>query len=560
MRDRTHTILLVFSALAGCLFLGHCAHGQVTAGLFDELEELYPDSVLASPAKAVSIETARGTIAGVHIRLAGLAHSDTLRFGVTRDDGRPISNYRWFRMIDVFVSENTGLDSRTEKFSGQKNPYVIRRAPFRIFEAMAPVSSPLRADSAVMVLRLEVPVDSTLEPGRYAFTISIETGSTTEVLQFSMGVHRATVPPVSQSTVHYVNWHSLENLCADHGVGKWTEPFWDMLTKYAQMMVKGRQNTFWFHWKDFFTFDRSGSVTRFRRDTLERYIRTFLGAGMHTIQGSPITRRRDWASYDMLMFADMPDGMEVSAISDTGKRMISQMAVQIIATMKENGWESRWLQGIIDEPTDEYVDRYREVAALLRSFKPDLPILEATMTVNLSGTVSVWCPQVQEYQARQEFFEGRKAAGDRIWVYTCLIPGGPWLNRLLDEERLRQVYIGWACAKYNLQGFLHWGLNFHGDQPYEGLVRIHGGPTSFLPAGDSHILYPAKQGPLSSQRFEAHRIGMEDCELLTTLKSKDPPEAEEIIDRVVQAFDRYSTDLSAYREAKALLLKSLDRF
>jgi hypothetical protein len=181
------------------------------------------------------------------------------------------------------------------------------------------------------------------------------------------------------------------------------------------------------------------------------------------------------------------------------------------------------------------------------------------MTMKVAGLVDVWCPQVQEYQANREFFDGRKSAGDRVWVYTCLSPGGPWLNRLLDEERLRQVYIGWALAKYDLQGYLHWGGNFHTAKPFEELVRFHM-EGQYLPAGDSHILYPLPDGPLSSHRFEAHRIGFEDCELLAQLKSHDSRRADQIIAGVVQGFDKYSRDVTAYRAARTLLLEAVDDF
>ena len=126
-------------------------------------------------------------------------------------------------------------------------------------------------------------------------------------------------------------------------------------------------------------------------------------------------------------------------------------------------------------------------------------------------------------------------------------------------ERLRQVYIGWGLAKYDLQGFLHWGLNFHNDKPFEELVRYHM-EGQFLPAGDSHILYPVREGPLSSHRFESHRIGMEDYELLAQLKSHDAPRAQQIIARVLQAFDRYSKDIATYRTARNLLLDAVDRY
>jgi hypothetical protein len=239
--------------------------------------------------------------------------------------------------------------------------------------------------------------------------------------------------------------------------------------------------------------------------------------------------------------------------------MLAQMAQRVIAVMQENGWGQQWLQGVFDEPEDPFVDRYRELVSVLRGLKPDIRILEATMTMKVAGLVDVWCPQVQEYQGNREFFDARKAMGDRVWVYTCLSPGGPWLNRLLDQERLRQVYIGWALARYDLQGYLHWGGNFHTAKPFEELVRFHM-EGQYLPAGDSHVLYPLPGGPLSSHRFEAHRIGLEDYELLAQVKTRDPLRAQEIIERVVQGFDTYSKDVAAYRAARKLLLDAVDEF
>jgi hypothetical protein len=174
--------------------------------------------------------------------------------------------------------------------------------------------------------------------------------------------------------------------------------------------------------------------------------------------------------------------------------------------------------------------------------------------------VDYWCPQVQEYQSHRDFFDGRNKAGGAVWVYTCLAPGGPWLNRLLDQERLRPVYLGWALVKYDLAGFLHWGLNHYrpGTDPFDQSVVPHGeGPPNFLPAGDSHIVYPGKEGPLSGQRFEAQRVGLEDAELLRLTKAADATHAQSIIRQVFRSFDEYETDVKAYRAAKRELLAVL---
>lgn len=531
---------------------------EPTVGLIDEVQELFPDTTLDHPVKRLEVHAARNTIVGVHVMITGLTGKPAVRFSETGSDGKPTPGARWLRLIDVPVLENTGLDRNTEKYSGMINPFVIRRAPFRIYDPMQPVSAPLTAESASLALRLEFPLEATAAPGQQVHHLVVECGDHRETLEFVVNVHRAVVPPSSQPAMAYINWHSIDNICSAHSVEKWSEPFWAMLAQYARLMARGRQNAFWFSWADYFSIDADGNVTDFQRARLERYIRVFLDAGMTTIHGAPMYGRRDWEHTDMLLYVPSADGKEIDAVSGKSKRMLAQMTQRMAAMMKDNHWDQAWVQGVFDEPEDAFVDRYRTLIGIMRTIKPDLRILEATMTRNVSGLVSIWCPQVQEYQAHQDFYQGRQTAGDQVWVYTCLSPGGPWLNRLLDQERLRQVYMAWACEKFGIQGYLHWGGNFHTAKPFEELVRFHM-KGQYLPAGDSHILYPLPEGPLSSHRFEAHRIGMEDGELLAQLKRKDPARAQAIIAEVVKGFDDYRKDVTVYRAARKDLLEAVDQ-
>ncbi|NBW87699.1 MAG: hypothetical protein EBR23_12970, partial [Planctomycetia bacterium] len=442
-------------------------------GLVDEVRELFPDTDLGRPVTRMAVHAARNTLAGVSIMITGLNGTETVRFSESINGGKTTPGIRWYRMIDVPVLENTGLDRNTEKYSGKTNPHVVRRAPFRVYDPLQPVNSPVVADSSSLALRLEIPVSATAAPGERVHEIQIQIGDRVVPLELLLTVHRAVVPAAGQSSLAYINWHSIDNICSAHGVEKWSEPFWAMLAQYARLMAHGRQNAFWFSWADYFTIDADGNVVDFQRPRLERYIKVFLDAGLTTIHGAPMFGRRNWTVNDMLLYVPTADGKEVDAVSEKGKRMLTQMAQRVTATMADNRWSGAWVQGVFDEPEDPFVDRYRVLIGLLRAVKPDIRILEATMTMNVSGLVNIWCPQVQEYQAHREFFDGRKAAGDQVWVYTCLSPGGPWLNRLLDQERLRQIYLGWACAKFDLQGYLHWGGNFHTAKPFEELVRFH---------------------------------------------------------------------------------------
>ena len=551
------SLMLSLQITAGELPLHPTSRPAPVVGLIDEAQELFPDTKLDQPVKRLVVHSPRNTVASVHVMITGLQGTERISFSQSDQTGKPTQGTQWYRLIDVPVDENTGLDRNTEKYSNKVNPYVIRRAPFRIYDPFRPVNSPIAAESTSVALRIELPIDDATPPKEYRHRLNIDINGRVQSLEWIVTVHRATIPLLSNSTISYINWHNLDNICSAHNVAKWSEPFWTMLTQYARTMARGRQNAFWFHWGDFFTFDSVGTVTTFRRDSLERYIRVFLNTGMKTIHGAPMYYRRDWFHTDMLLGIRAADNQEIDAVSERSKRMLSQMAQRIIAVMRDNGWEGQWVQGVFDEPEDPFVDRYKELVGVLRGLKPDIQILEATMTMNVAGLVNVWCPQVQEYQGNREFFDKRKAAGDKVWVYTCLSPGGPWLNRLLDQERLRQIYIGWALAKYDLQGFLHWGGNFHTPKPFEELVRFHM-EGQFLPAGDSHILYPLPEGPLSSHRFEAHRIGMEDYELLAQVKTRNAPGAEQIIARVVQGFDKYSKDVRTYRAARQALLEAAD--
>ncbi len=552
-------ILLLLTAtwmVAGEAYTQDLPRPELQAGLVDELELLYPDSDAALAASRLHSDLPRGSLAAVHLWVRGL-RPGRVEMRVLPADASPPPKWQLYRLIDVPVEENTGLGSRTEQFEGKINPHVVRRAPFRVYEALQPVAiEELRAQGEVLALRLEYPLRSDAVPGQQEWKIEIAQGGVTRVLDWSVQVHAAVVPSISAHTLHYTNWFSSKAIASRHGLELWSEEHWQMLAQYARMMARGRQNTFWLRWQDVFTVDADGTPV-LERARLFRYLRTFFDAGLYWIEGAPIAHRPggDWGSAWLeLGITGLP------ATSEEGRAALAGMAGQLDQVLRECGWKERWLQHIADEPTDTNAADYRKLSAHLREVLPGIPIVEATMTRELAGALDVWCPQVHKFQQNQAFFRARQAAGDRVWFYTCLVPGGPWLNRLLDQERLRMVWIGWAAAHYRLDGFLHWGLNHYKADPFEHSVVDHPAQPNTknkLPAGDSHILYPGSDGPWSSQRFEAHRIGMEDRELLLQLQQRDPEAAAAIIASVFRACDDYALRVADYRTARRLLLEKL---
>lgn len=529
--------------------------GTLQAGLVDELEDFFPDSIVATTSvERMKLDTARGVPVAVHVLLNAAPTEHPLQFSIERN-GRPVRGARWFRLVDVPVEVNSGTKSRTELHNGEKNPDVIRRAPFRVYEALEPIESPLKPQTATLALRVEFPVGTKEPVGEREYTIHLVSGRSQRSLALDLRVHTAIVPPPGRETLSFTNWFSHANIAKYHDLEPWSEAHWQMIERYAQLMAHARQNTFWCTWGNFIERQPDGRMV-LKRERFRRYVNLFLDLGFYYIEGSPIAGRpnADWSTTTLnLNLTGEP------ATSPEGNRALAEIAGLIVEEIRANGWEGRWLQHIADEPTENNADDYRILAGMLRKYMPGITIVEATMNLKVAGAVDIWCPQVQEYQKHRETFDTFREQGDRIWVYTCLAPAGPWINRLLDQERMRPMLVGWAAALFDLDGFLHWGLNHYQADPFEKSVVPHPNapePKNSLPAGDTHVVYPGPDGPWSSLRFEAHRVGLEDYELLRTLKTQNPVLAETILRRVIRGFDDYTKDTAVYRAAKRDLLEA----
>ena len=105
------------------------------------------------------------------------------------------------------------------------------------------------------------------------------------------------------------------------------------------------------------------------------------------------------------------------------------------------------------------------------------------------------------------------------------------------------------------------GLNQYKANPFKQSVVKHPSPqassNNFLPAGDTHVIYPGTDGPLSSLRFEAHRNGIEDYELLEQLKTKNIDKHSILIKKLFFDYTNYSLSIKKYKRIRKKLLKSI---
>lgn len=524
--------------------------------LVDPLEAIYPDNNKVSNfAIKWKSDVAQNSYADVHI-LVQIPKGEKYTITSSLNGKEPgINNLH--QLIDVPVEENTGLDSRTEQFINQKNPHVIRRAPFRIFEVINPITeSEFVSSSNFDAFRLSIPT-SGLSKGMNKVQISLTSKGINKKAYFKFKVYSSIIPDLEDASFFYTNWFNLRRMEEKHDLERWSDVWFEMLEKYAALMAHGRQNSITIpgelilYENEEFTLDNK---------KLLRFIDVFRKHGFQYYESPHLMNRGkedDWGDPELKVGKT---GRRY--YTENGKADIEKMAILFRDFATKNGLTENWLQHIADEPTAVNASCYKDAAAQVKSIFPEAKIMEATNDRDsLVGGIDIWCPLINDFQENESFFRERESKGEEVLIYTCLVPGGKWLNRTLDMERIRQVYFGWAAAFYNTGGYLHWGLNQYYSDPFKQSVVKHPSPiassNNYLPAGDTHIIYPGKQGPLSSLRFEAHRIGIEDYELLKTLKATNQKKVDTLIDRLFQSYTDYNLDLRQYRKTKKKLLNTI---
>ncbi|MBO7746670.1 DUF4091 domain-containing protein [Paenibacillus sp. MWE-103] len=515
-------------------------------------EWLYPDSEAREDgAKAIELAAARGGHAGCQLLLNGAVPGAPLRAafrgGPRAEGGRGEPEAELYRLRDILVERNTGPVGFCLQPGESAAGYATREAPFRLFEALRPLTADAVAEAPTEALYVCWAVPADAEPGAYVGELTVEAGSGAVRIPVRIDVCAAAVP--AKETLAVTNWFSLANMASRYGLEVWSEPHWAMIRKYGLLMRRARQTHFWVP-LEAVTVELAGEH-RYRFDfaRAERLIRLYLGLGFTGIEGGLLAGRKDFRGAEFHVWNTWNGGEALRAVAAEGYAFLAQYLTAWRAFLEERGWLPLLVQHVADEPTENSKHEYRMLSAIVRKHLPGVPLLEAVETHDLGGAVDIWIPKNVYYEEHRAAFEEIRSLGDRLWFYTCCYPGGAYLNRLWDMPLLRTRYLHWANYLYGLDGFLHWGLN-HCDadkDPYEQTGLL-------FPPGDTHLVYPGADGPLGSMRLEAMRAGIEDYELLRLLAAKDKAAADAIVADCLTSFHEMNEDADHFAAAHRRLL------
>jgi len=442
-------------------------------------------------------------------------------------------------------------------------------APSLVCEAPAEVPDPLLADrtkdvpadrTQVIWLTVYVPEEAPAGLYRGAVTVTCDQGEAS--LPMELTVWPFTVP--QERHLDVTNWFSTGNIARSHGVAEWSEEFWAVFEKYLRNMAAHRQNVAWVPWRLIeVTREADGKLT-FDYRRFDRYVELMEKCGVADrieLQFTAGFGEGGWSGSEIVWTTvratDRASGEGVNLGFEDG---LAPLLADLEKHLDERGWLDRAVLHLADEPSLNNRDSWREKSALLHRAAPRLKRIDALEGTGFEGECEVLVPKLSHLANWFDDYKRAQAEGAELWYYICCHPwGGQYPNRFLDYPLAKVRLLHWLNMAYDLDGYLHWGLNHWGEDPF-------GPPSDQLPPGDTHVIYPGPDGPLDSIRWETQRDSLEDFEYLwllterlTAVKEKlgeaaaefDPKQrAKEFCHRLISSFTVTTSDPAAIQGAR----------
>jgi hypothetical protein len=435
-------------------------------------------------------------VAGLSIELSPLRHAD----------GKSVigpEHLQWNFAGFIPLTKNT---QRSEAIQ-------IRPAPCEVPDPLLENRTMDLAAGTTQPVWLTVFVPKDAAPGGYRGEATVVAAASRAAVPIELTVDPFVLPDERHLLV--TNWFSLDNIARSHKLTLWSEPFWAMLEQYARNMAAHRQNVFLVPWTLIDVAREADGKLAFDYRRFDRFVELFQRAGVS--DRIEITHvgggKSGWGTEIQpatVRAIDRKTGKSVPLSTEEGLRPLLSDLEKHLA---ERGWLEKSMIHVGDEPVLGNLASWRKLAALVRQAAPRLRRIEAIETIDCSGALEVWVPQLIHFDRWRDAYEAHRRDGE-FWYYICCNPFGNYYpNRFLDYPLSRVRVLHWLNYSENLTGYLHWGLNYWGKDPF-------GTPSGNLPPGDTHVLYPGPQGPLNSIRWEIQRDSLEDYEYLHLLAAQ----------------------------------------
>lgn len=151
---------------------------------------------------------------------------------------------------------------------------------------------------------------------------------------------------------------------------------------------------------------------------------------------------------------------------------------------------------------------------------------------NYSEYIDTYCPPIQHFETtymRDLYLEHEQENSGNTWMYTCMQPIYPYPSHHTDDFLVGARVLRYMQKKYDLDGYLFWGISEYYNQgsdtmvhPYNDSTRYTMGDQSYN--GEGCWLYPGEKygsdTPFPSVRSLSVRDAQEDFDTLCVLEER----------------------------------------
>lgn len=381
---------------------------------------------------------------------------------------------------------------------------------------------------------LQVPKDATAGLTEVALRFALDD----EVEALPPLTTRLEVAPVTwqaRKSLPVTHWFYADALCDWYGVRPWEERFWTIVAPYMRDLVAHGSNC---QYVPLFTpptdgIKRPTQLLRvstpapgqyaFDWTDVDRWVDLAMASGAEWFEWTHLFTQ--WGVRNALrIYRDNTDESsllwpaETGATSDTYRGFLAQFLPAFHRYLEAKRLLDCSIFHLSDEPHgEEHKRAYAAARAMLREMAPWMRVADALSEIDFAreGLTDIPIPSIKTAKQFQ------KEGFTQSWAYFCCGPRGPYVNRLMDTPLLKIRLIGWLLYRLGAQGFLHWGYNYW----YRSQTRQLIDPYQEVAAcnwpgwagGDPFVVYPGKDGPVDSLRWELFALGLQDYALLETL-------------------------------------------
>lgn len=209
-------------------------------------------------------------------------------------------------------------------------------------------------------------------------------------------------------------------------------------------------------------------------------------------------------------------GWHVSATDPKYQDFLRQYIAAVYGELEALGVADNTYFHISDEPTIDNIEAYKAAANIIKPLIGKSKTFDALSNYAFYEKGLVECP-VTGINHLVDFLPHNVP---NQWAYYCCSTQNIYTNCFLAMTSHRTRMLGILLYKFNIKGFLQWGLNFYNSS--RSLSHINPYVTTSsngaFPSGDAFILYPSKTGAYPSIRGKVTYEAIGDLDLCRTLE------------------------------------------